>query len=88
MAGGAKLLGEGVAERGKGVGPRRVGQGGGVRGWGGWWGRGWGEALIEVLNKTGIVTFSLVIVKHFTRRNQPKSRGIPDFGGYPHQMTS
>ena len=23
---------------------------------GGWWGRGWGEALIEVLNKTGIVT--------------------------------
>ena len=82
------MLGEGVAERGKGVGPRRVGEGGGVRGGegGGEW--GWGEALIEVLNKTGIVTFSLVIVKHFTRRNQPKSRGIPNFGGYPHQMTS
>ena len=76
MAGGAKLLGEGVAERGKGVGPRRVGEG------------GWGEALIEVLNKTGIVTFSLVIIKHFMRRNRQKSRGIPDFGGYPHQMTS
>ena len=45
---------------------------------------GWGEALIEVLNQTGIVTFSLVIVMHITRRNRPKSWGIPDFGGYPH----
>ena len=44
---------------------------------------GWGEALIEVLNKTGIVTFSLVIVMHFMRKNWPKLRGIPDFGGYP-----
>ena len=41
--------------------------------WGGGWGNdGGGEGgeerlLIEVLNKTGIVTFSLVIVKHFTR---------------------
>ena len=32
MAGGAKLLGEGVAERDKGVGARRVGEGGAVRG--------------------------------------------------------
>ena len=31
--------------------------------------RGGLEALIEVLNKTGIVTFSLVIIKHFMRRN-------------------
>ena len=30
-------------------------------------GRVVGEALIKVLNKTGIVTFSLVIVMHFTR---------------------
>ena len=59
--------------------PRRVGQGG----WGKGVGRGVGEALIEVLNKTGIVTFSLVIVKHFTRLNRPKSWGIPDFGGIP-----
>ena len=44
----------------------------------------WGEALIEVLNKTGIVTFSLVIIMHFTRRNRPKSRGIPNFWGNPH----
>ena len=46
-------------------------------------GKGWGEALIEVLNKTGIVTFSLVIVMHFTRRNQLKSWEIPDFWGIP-----
>ena len=38
-------------ERGKGVGARRVGQGGGVRG-----ARGWNLYLNEVLNKTGIVT--------------------------------
>ena len=44
---------------------------------------GWGRALIEVLNKTGIVTFSLVIVMHFTRWNRPKSQGIPNFGGIP-----
>ena len=34
MAGGAKLLGEGVAEKGKGVGARRVGVGGWRKGWG------------------------------------------------------
>ena len=55
-------------------------------------GKGVGKRLkIEVLNKTGIVTLSLVIVKHFTRRNRPKSRfsrGIPDFLGYPRIMTS
>ena len=62
--------------------------GGAMMGWGGWWGRGWGEALIEILNKTGIVTFSLVIVMHITRRNRLKSRGIPDFGGIPIVMTS
>ena len=41
-----------------------MGQGWGWRGGGE---GGWGEAFIEVLNKTGIVTFSLVIVKHLTR---------------------
>ena len=43
-------------ERGKGVGARRVGQGGGVRGWskGGQGGRN--LYLNEVLNKTGIVS--------------------------------
>ena len=51
MAGGAKLLGEGVAERGKGVGPRRVGEGGLGKGGGEGGGEGgWGEALIKVLN--------------------------------------
>ena len=50
-----------------------VGKDVGLQGWGNDGGGegggevGWGEALIQVLNKTGIVTFSLVIVKHFTR---------------------
>ena len=57
-----------------------VGRDVGLQGWGndgdgeGGGEGGWGEALIEVLNKTGIVTFSLVIIMHFTRRNRPKSR--------------
>ena len=83
MAGGAKLLGEGVAERGKGVGPRRVGEGGWGKGGGEGGGEGgWGEALIKVLNKTGIVTLILVIGMHITGRNRPKSRfsgGFPSF---------
>ena len=73
------MLGEGVAERGKGVGPRRVREGGWDKGGGE---GGWGEALIEVLNKTGIVTLILVIGMHITRRNRPKSRfsgGFPSF---------
>ena len=77
MAGGSKLLGEGVAERGKGVGARRVGQ----EGWGKGGQGGWNLYLNEVLNKTGIVTLSLVIGMHIMRRNQPKSWGIPDFWG-------
>ena len=46
------MLGEGVVERGKGVGARRVGQGG----WGNGGARGWNLYLNEVLNKTGIIT--------------------------------
>ena len=45
--------------------------------------KGWGEALIEVLNKTGIVTLSLVIGMHITGRNRLKSQfqgGFPIFG--------
>ena len=42
---------------------------------------GCGEALIEVLNKTGIVTLILVIGMHIMRRNWPKLWGIPNFGG-------
>ena len=46
---------------------RRVGKGGGQR----WWAkgdgvRGWNLYLNEVLNKTGIVTLSLVIGMHIT----------------------
>ena len=39
-------------KRGKGVGARRVGEGGGVR----MGARGWNLYLNEILNKTGIVT--------------------------------
>ena len=46
---------------------------------------GWGEALIEVLNKTGIITSDLGVVTHVTTRNRG---GIPIFGGNPHVMTS
>ena len=57
--GGGKLLREGVVERGKGLGARRVGEGGWGKGWGkgGKGGQGgWNLYLNEVLNKTGIVT--------------------------------
>ena len=55
-------------ERGKGVGARRVGEGGcgkggRVRGEQG----GWNLYLNEIFNKTGIVTLILVIGMHITR---------------------
>ena len=81
------MLGEWVVERSKGVGARRVGEGGGVRGGQG----GWNLYLNEVLNKTGIVTLTLVIGMHITRRNRPKLRfwGVsPVLAGNPHGMTS
>ena len=59
------------------------GKGGGVMGGV----RGWNLYINEVFNKTGIVSLSLVIVMHVTRRNRPKiaiSRGFPNFGGNPH----
>ena len=92
MAGGGKLLGgrgcrKRQGGRGKKGGGRGLGDGGGEGGGE----RGWGEALIEVLNKTGIVTLSLVIVKHFTRRNRPKIaifEGNPRFFGESPVMTS
>ena len=45
------MLGEWVAERGKGVGARGMGPGGGPRGV-----RGWNLYLNEIFYKTGIVT--------------------------------
>ena len=57
------------------MGQEGVGKGGGVR--------GWNLFLNEVLNKTGIVTLSLVIGMHITGRNRPKiaiSGGFPVFG--------
>ena len=71
-------------ERGKGVGARRVGEGVGQEGWGKGGGvRGWNLYLNEVLNKTGIITLSLVIGMHITGQNRPKiaiSGGFPRFG--------
>ena len=72
------MSGEGVTERGKGAGARRVGEGG----WGKGGQGGWILYLNEVLNRTGIVTLSLVIRMHNTRRNRPKImilRGFPQF---------
>ena len=53
------------------MGARRVGEG------------GWNLYSNKVFNKTGIVILILVIGMHITRRNRPKSQGIPDFGGNP-----
>ena len=75
------MLGEGVAERGKGVGPRRVGEGGWGKGGGEGGGEGgWEEALIEILNKTGIVTLILV---YRNAHYETKSAEIALFGGFP-----
>ena len=71
-------------EKGKGVQARRVGEGG----WGNGGPRGWNLYLNEFFNKTGIITFSLVIGMHFTRQNWPKSWEIPDFLGNLPVMTS
>ena len=49
---------------------------------------GWGEAFIEVLNKTGIVTRLGCRNERYDTKSYTKSRGIPDFLGNPLVMTS
>ena len=49
---------------------------------------GWGEAFIEVLNKTGIVTRLGCRNERYDTKSYTKSRGIPDFWGNPPVMTS
>ena len=49
---------------------------------------GWGEAFIEVLNKTGIVTCLGCRNERYDTKSYTKSRGIPDFWGNPPVMTS
>ena len=44
---------------------------------------GWGEAFIEVLNKTGIVTRLVCRNECYDMKSYTKSRGILDFGGIP-----
>ena len=55
-----------------------------MMGWGGQWRKGMGRGFNrKFFNKTGIITLSLVIGMHITRRNRPKiaiSRGFPNFG--------
>ena len=52
-----------------------VGSGGG-EGW-------WGEALIKVLNKTGIVTSDKGVRTHVLTRNRNEIMGNPHFWGNP-----
>ena len=81
MAGGGQIVGEGFAEKGKGVGARRVregvGEGGGVRGWG----KGARNLYVnQFFYKTGIVSSDKGVVTHVATRNRgesPFSEGIP-----------
>ena len=48
----------------------------------------WGEAFIEVLNKTGIITRLGCRNECYDTKSYTKSRGIPNFWGNPPVMTS
>ena len=81
-------MGEGFAERGKGVGARRVGEGG----WGKGGVRGWGEALIEVFvqNMYRIIQFSYRHAYYETKSAEIAIfEGVsPILAGNPRVMTS
>ena len=79
---GGKLLREGVVERGKGLGARRVGEGGGARS-GVRGARGWNLYLNEVLNKTGIVS-RLGCRNECYDMKSYEIRESPIFEGFPH----
>ena len=49
---------------------------------------GWGEAFIEILNKTVIVTHLGCRNKCYDTKSYTKSWGIPNFWGNPPVMTS
>ena len=75
------MLGKGVAERGKGVEPRRVGEGGWDKGGGEGgaeegWVRGFNRSFEQ--NRYRYIQFGYHLAFYET-----KSRGIPDFGGIP-----
>ena len=81
MAGGAKLLGEGVVERGKGVGPRRVWEGGWDKGAGegggdGGVGRGFNRSFEQ--NRYRYIYFG-----YRNAHYETKSAEIAFFGGFP-----
>ena len=70
------MLGEGVAERGKGVGQRRVGEGG----WGGWWGRGVGRGFNRNLEQN---RYRYIDFGYRNAHYETKSAEIAFFGGFP-----
>ena len=49
---------------------------------------GWGEALIEVLDKTGIITSDKGVVTHVMTRNRTRNWGNPHFRRESRVMTS
>ena len=81
MAGGGKLLGEWVAERGKGVGARGMGPGG--------WPRGWSKG-VEFIFKWSFLQnrYRYFRLGCHNSHYDMKSWGIPNFGGIPIVMTS
>ena len=80
MAGGANCWGEGVAEKGKGVGARRVGEGGGVMGVGRVVGKGVGRGFNRSFeqNRYRIIQFS-----YRNAHYETKSAEIAFFEGNP-----
>ena len=76
-------------ERGKGVGARRVGQGGGARGWGKGGARGWNLYLNEVFLQNRYRNFRLGCCNScYDTKLYTKSQGISDFGFIAIVMTS
>ena len=90
------MLGEGVAERGKGVGPRRVGEGGGGRGWGKGVGRVVGKGVGRGFNRSFEQNrYRYIDFGYRNAHYETKSAEIAFFGGFPqflagnpHGMTS
>ena len=86
MAGGAKLSGEGVVERGKGVGARGMGEGGGaMMGVGRGVGRGFNRSFEQ--NRYRYFRLGCWNARSDTKSEQNRGE-YPDFRGIPVVMTS
>ena len=62
------------------MGPRRVGEGGGVRGWGGWWGRGVGRGFNRSFEQN---RYRYIDFGYRNAHYETKSAEIAFFGGFP-----